>query len=86
MHKDSSEGNEFLQKFNKLLTYLENPNVQNKLVHSAYIRKYAFSNQYEFLAVLTEHLFETPDKLKVEFPKIYRLLIDLMKLENRGCF
>ncbi len=86
MHKDSREGNVFLHNFNKLLSYLENTEVQKKLINSGYIRKYAFSNQYEFLAVLVEHLFETPEKLKKEFPVIYKLVIDLLKIENRGQF
>ena len=47
-------------------------NIKDKLVSSNYVRRYAFHNQYEFIAVLIENFIETPETFKVEFPEIYR--------------
>jgi Mlc titration factor MtfA (ptsG expression regulator) len=81
-YKRSAEGQEFINNFNALLQYLEDKSVQLHLIDTGYIRDYAFENQYEFLAVLVEHLFETPKKFKQELPVIYKLLIKLMKLKE----
>ncbi len=80
--KHSSEGQEFIKNYQKLLKHLENKEIQSQLIHSGYIREYAFENQYEFLAVLIEHLFETPNKFRKELPVIYLLLLKLFKLEK----
>ena len=45
-----------------------------KLKESPLFREYAFTNQYEFMAVLTEHFFESPSELKAQLPKLYNLL------------
>ncbi len=81
-YKRSIEGEEFIENYQHLLTYLEDKSVQRKILDSGYIRDYAFENQYEFLAVLLEHLFETPADFQKTLPIIYRLLLKLMKLEK----
>ncbi|WP_410603855.1 zinc-dependent peptidase, partial [Bacillus sp. SIMBA_008] len=36
-----------------------------------YFREYAYTNKFEFLAVILEHFFETPEIFKREFPELY---------------
>ncbi len=43
-----------------------------KLTESNYFRIYAYTNQYEFLAVILEHYFETPGQFESHFPQLYR--------------
>jgi Mlc titration factor MtfA (ptsG expression regulator) len=80
--RQTREGNNFLANFRKILVYMEDKSVQKKLINSGYIREYAFENQYEFLAVLVEHLYETPEKFKQELPIIYKLIVRLMKIDK----
>lgn len=62
----------FRNCFLDLTTYLsENENVRQKLIETHYIREYAFTNQFEFLAVIIETFIETPKKFKKQFPSIY---------------
>jgi Mlc titration factor MtfA (ptsG expression regulator) len=77
------EGNRFLRIFKKILLHLEETSIQKKLIEKGYIRGYAFENQYEFLAVLIEHFFETPKKFKEEHPVIYKLIKKLLKYKKK---
>ena len=56
--------------------------MQKELIKTGYIRAYAFENQYEFLAVLVEHFFETPERFKLEHPTIYGLMLELLQLNK----
>ncbi|WP_374707785.1 zinc-dependent peptidase [Flavobacterium sp. J372] len=41
---------------------------------SGYLRDYAYTNQFEFLAVVLEHFFETPTEFKQRFPELYGMV------------
>ncbi len=43
----------------------------NRLLQSNYFRIYAYTNEFEFVAVILEHFFETPERFKEEFPHLY---------------
>ena len=45
--------------------------MRDRLIASRYFREYAYTNQFEFLAVLIEYFFETPVEFKTQFPSIY---------------
>lgn len=80
--KKSQEGRRFLTNFQKILYYLKDRSVQRKLIDTGYIRSYAFENQYEFLAVLVEHFFETPEQFKKELPTIFGLMLEVLQLNK----
>ncbi len=62
----------FRDSFNELTNLLtSNDLLRKKLITSRYFREYAFTNQFEFVAVLVEYFIETPEELKNQFPKIY---------------
>lgn len=44
---------------------------RQQLIESNYFRLYAFTNQFEFLAVILEHYFETPVEFESRFPDLY---------------
>ena len=48
-----------------------NETLRKDLLNSGFLREYAFENQYEFVAVLLEHFFESPEEFKSKFPSIY---------------
>ncbi len=61
----------FADRYNEIkkeVTYKAN---RDKLIDSHYFRIYAYTNQFEFLAVILEHYFETPLEFKQEFPQLY---------------
>lgn len=61
----------FLHLHKKLMReVLHSPNAKY-LRESGYFRDYAFENEYEFLAVMIEHFFETPESLRAKFPELY---------------
>lgn len=63
----------FRSEYMRLIDYLqEHKSVRQKILSSNYFRKYAFENQYEFMAVLIESFIETPHEFKAQFPRIYR--------------
>jgi len=45
---------------------------REQLIQSNYFRIYAFTNQFEFLAVILEHYFETPLEFEKRFPHLYK--------------
>jgi MtfA peptidase len=40
----------------------------------SYLRDYAYTNEHEFFAVLTEYFFKSPDSLKKKDPQLYGML------------
>jgi Mlc titration factor MtfA (ptsG expression regulator) len=69
----------------KLKYYLkENEGIRQRLLDSEYVRSYAFNNEVEFIAVLTECFFETPVQLKEEFPFVYQQVQNMLNLRYDG--
>lgn len=72
--EDHPNSHHFIKYFIRLLLEIRRPEKREKLLNTTYIREYAFENKYEFLAVLIENYFETPDIFKQEFPIFYQKL------------
>src|SRR5690554_6149592 len=70
--KGNPNAHHFKKSFLKILLELRNPEKRQKLSTSPYFRKYAFENKYEFLAVLIETYFETPERFQADFPVFYQ--------------
>lgn len=62
----------FIRMYKRITEDLKDAANTQKLVDSNYFRIYAYTNQFEFLAVIIEHYFETPQQFKQEFPELYR--------------
>ena len=62
----------FTRMYKRITTDFDQIEVRKKLVDSNYFRIYGYTNQFEFLAVIIEHYFETPRQFKQEFPGLYR--------------
>lgn len=70
----------FKRSYNRLTLFLsQNEDLRVKLIESKYFRDYAFTNQFEFLAVLIENFIETPENFKSHFPNLYRKVKQLLK-------
>lgn len=62
----------FARMYRKITAEVMYPKNRDKLLNSDYFRIYAYTNQHEFLAVIVEHYFETPQLFRQEFPALYK--------------
>lgn len=61
----------FAVTYNEIMEQVKYPPNYNKLISSDYFRIYAYTNEFEFIAVILEHFFETPSQFKQEFPMLF---------------
>lgn len=61
----------FTVTYEEIMKEVNYPANYSKLTQSSYFRNYAYKNEFEFIAVILEHFFETPDQFKKEFPHLY---------------
>lgn len=61
----------FFDEFTEIEKYFEDENLKNQIQQKEYFRAYAYTNKFEFLAVILEHFFETPEVFKQEFPHLF---------------
>lgn len=61
----------FAVTYQEIMEQVKRPNNYMRLVESDYFRIYAYTNEFEFIAVILEHFFETPVQFKREFPELY---------------
>ncbi len=75
----------FLDSFDGLTKLLQsNTELKDQLVQSEYFRDYAYTNQYEFLAVLIENFIETPEAFKQQFPEVYNYTKQMLNFNFAG--
>jgi len=75
----------FSDSFKELTeTLSSNKLLRNQLAESHYIRNYAFTNQFEFLAVVIENFIETPQEFKVQFPEVYFKIKQMLNFNFAG--
>jgi MtfA peptidase len=55
---------------------------REQLIQSNYFRIYAFTNQFEFLAVILEHYFETPLEFETRFPDLYEKVSLMLNMKS----
>lgn len=75
----------FSDSFKELSHLLaSNETLRNDLMASDYFRKYAFTNQFEFLAVAIENFIETPNEFKLQFPEVYSKVKQMLNFNVAG--
>ncbi|MEY8850192.1 zinc-dependent peptidase [Psychroserpens sp. XS_ASV72] len=75
----------FIDSFQELTQELDNDEqLKQKLVASRYLREYAYTNQFEFLAVIIETFIETPKEFKAQFPKLYGKVKTMLSFNFAG--
>lgn len=75
----------FSDSFKELTQLMaEKPELRQKLVTSNYFRKYAFTNQFEFLAVIMETFIETPREFQTYFPEVYSKTKQMLNFNFAG--
>lgn len=61
----------FYDEFNAISKYYRDATLFSELISKDYFREYAYQNQFEFLAVVLEHFFESPEIFQKKFPELY---------------
>jgi Mlc titration factor MtfA (ptsG expression regulator) len=74
----------FFDEFNKVVAYFNDENLNKKLHEKGYFRQYAFENQFEFLAVVLEHFFETPHIFKSKHPELYQYVSSMINFDENN--
>lgn len=74
----------FERQFDKILQRLTNQELKDKLDEVQYFRAYAFTNQFEFMAVLAEYFIESPEDFKQHFPQLYEYQKRLLNFDFAG--
>ncbi|WP_245750583.1 zinc-dependent peptidase [Algibacter pectinivorans] len=75
----------FIDTFNELRALLANDEIlKNKLIASEYLRQYAFTNDFELLAVILETFIETPRAFKHQFPLVYYKVKQMLNFNFPG--
>jgi Mlc titration factor MtfA (ptsG expression regulator) len=75
----------FNQGFRNLTDYLQNHKViRDELIDSKYFRAYAYTNHFEFFAVVLENFIETPIEFKSQFPRLYRYMKEMLNFKFIG--
>lgn len=75
------DASRFARQFQNILKHLTQTEVRDQLNETDYFRDYAFTNQYEFMAVLAEYFIESPEEFKKEFPKLYQYTRQLLNFQ-----
>ena len=74
----------FSDGFSELTTLLRQDFEAGKLQNSGFIRDYAFTNEFEFLAVVVENFIESPREFKGQFPKLYKKIQQMFNFRFAG--
>lgn len=71
----------FRNYFKEIETYFTNPKKLELIQNQQFFRDYAFTNKFEFLAVLIEYYFESPKEFKTVFPVLYKNISGMLGMD-----
>lgn len=75
----------FSDSYKELITLLSNNEaLRLRLIETRYFRDYAYTNQYEFVAVIIESFIESPDEIRSQFPMIYQKVRQMLNFNFAG--
>lgn len=74
----------FFNNFKKITHFLDDENALKRIKGANYFRNYAFTNKLEFMAVVLQHFFETPEELKKAYPKLYKDVVVMLNYKSIG--
>lgn len=89
MHLEAKVGKDldasrFMKHFKLIIKRLSDEHLKKTLYETRFFRAYAFTNQYEFMAVLTEYFFESPKEFKALFPVVYSHVNKAINMQIAG--
>ncbi len=82
LKQHNGEAKNFIRNVKNVLHYINDPLEKKNILATDYLRDYAFENQHEFLAVITENYFETPTEFHTKLPQLFIVVNSLYKIYN----
>jgi Mlc titration factor MtfA (ptsG expression regulator) len=64
----------YVDTFQEIINFLNDKSSREQMIAAGYFREYAYTNEFEFVAVVLEHFFETPAEFKQKVPELYILV------------
>lgn len=61
----------FSSAYDKVISFYHDPSLKRTLQQKKLFRAYAFLNEFEFMAVVFEYFFESPQQFKKKHPTLY---------------
>lgn len=86
MQRRDTAAAHFAARYTRIMHEVQHPPNARRLIESSYFRIYAYTNKFEFLAVILEHFFETPDEFRREFPELYESVRRMINLDTAAHF
>ncbi|MFD2551939.1 zinc-dependent peptidase [Bizionia sediminis] len=75
----------FADSFKELAQILaREEDLRKRLLQSGYLRDYAYTNPYEFVAVIIESFIETPAQFRAQFPEVYAKTKQMLNFNFNG--
>jgi len=74
IRRPGASGMVYTDMFEKVLDYIDHTDNRNNLMALGYFRAYAYTNNHEFVAVVLEHFFETPQEFRQKLPELYGMI------------
>ncbi len=68
----------FFDEFNNVVKYYKDKVLLTQLIEKKYFRDYAYENQFEFLSVVLEHYFSTPEEFKDKHPALFNSIVTMI--------
>lgn len=82
LHSSDPSAVIFHEGFLEVVKYFNDEKLNNELHEIGYFRLYAYENQFEFIAVVLEHFFETPQIFKEKHPELYKKVFAMINFEE----
>ncbi|WPR72720.1 zinc-dependent peptidase [Flavobacterium sp. NG2] len=73
----------FQDEFVEVMKYFNEEEKLLALIQKGYFRLYAYSNPFEFLAVILEHFFETPQMFKKQHPELFTSVSRMINIDEK---
>lgn len=74
----------FSDGFYELQKLLLNEDMKQSIMSSTFFREYAFTNKFEFLAVVVENFIESPEEFQEQFPLVYNKIRQMFNFRFAG--
>lgn len=72
----------FYKEFQQITAFFSSEDYITRMKRSGYFRTYAFTNKLEFIAVVMEYFFETPQQLRQQYPILYRKIKKMLNYKK----
>lgn len=88
LHWNALKSNEmsaivFYDEFREMFEIFKNEHKMQAIIERGYLRKYAYENQFEFLSVILEHFFESPEVFKIQLPDLFERTRKMINFDER---